>query len=188
MSSEDRNLIARAADGDSAAFSLITFRYRSRLERAGKLLLRSPEDAEDVAQETLARALLQLRRYRGAAEPSTWLHSIALNICRHWMRTGRRQVYTSDPALLERDCRRPWSTTGVLPRVLRRETDRILRLALECLTDAQRDAFVLHYLEGMPHESVARSLKTTIQGARALCHRARTALRARLRRHLVATG
>ncbi|MBI4564130.1 MAG: sigma-70 family RNA polymerase sigma factor [Planctomycetes bacterium] len=51
-----------------------------------------------------------------------------------------------------------------------------------------RDAFVLHYLEELSHEKVARILKTTTQGARALCHRARTALRAKLGRHLVATG
>jgi len=186
MGNDDRELMARAAQGDASAFARVAARYRGHLERVGFLRLGCAEAAEDVAQETLFRAMLQVRHYRGAANPLTWLHSIAVHVCHRWLERRKRHVFTSDASLFDRD--RGPAPFGVVPRVLRRETERLLRRALGSLTGPQRDAFVLHYLDELPHEAVARILNTSTQGVRALCHRARRTLRLRLARHFLFTA
>ena len=56
--------------------------YASDLQRFASYLCRHPEDAEDVAQNTLMKAAQHIEGFRGEASVRTWLHTIATNECR----------------------------------------------------------------------------------------------------------
>ena len=93
----DADLIARARQGDAAAFGELVDRHKSAVYRAALAALGSPADAEDAAQDVFVSAYQRLSSFRGDASFKTWLLSIAWNQAlnrrrsrtRWWGRTGQ---------------------------------------------------------------------------------------------------
>jgi len=70
-------LVERARQGDTRAFGELVDLHRSAVYRAALAALRSPADAEDVAQEAFVTAYRKLDGFRGEASFKTWLLAIA---------------------------------------------------------------------------------------------------------------
>lgn len=177
----DALLMERAKAGDTTPFALLFKRHADRIWRMAYMILHSSAAAEDVVQETFTRGLSHIDSYRGEAEPRAWFSSIALNLCRHYLRDKNKEAELADSAKLERGARvrRP-RTRGVLSSAIRRESHRLLAVALGYLTQAQREVFVLHYVDELPYEDVGRILEIRPGAARALAHRAKAVLQKRL--------
>ena len=75
-------LAARAKDGDRTALTVLVQRHEPRVRRLAGYLLDDPQDAEDAAQEALAKVLTRIEQFRGEARFGTWLHSLVVNTCR----------------------------------------------------------------------------------------------------------
>jgi len=71
------DLVEQARQGDTRAFGALVDRHRSAVYRAALAALRSPADAEDVAQEAFVTAYRKLDGFRGDASFKTWLLAIA---------------------------------------------------------------------------------------------------------------
>ena len=113
--------------------------------------LGSPDEAEDVAQETFLRAYRNRESFRHQAKPETWLYRIALNLCHDHFRKRRRQatdrlgdreVAVHDPA--QKDLEK------------RELLDRIL-IAVDALPERQRLVFTLRELEGLSYQEIAEA-------------------------------
>jgi len=93
----DAELVARAQQGDHAAFGELVDRHRRAVYRAALAALGSPADAEDAAQDAFISAYQRLGSFRGDASFKTWLLTIAWNqalnrrrsLIRWWRRTVR---------------------------------------------------------------------------------------------------
>jgi len=86
----DAELVARARQGDTAAFGELVDRHRAAVYRAAHAALGSASEAEDVAQEAFLAAYQKMATYRGEASFKTWLLTIA------WRRAlGRRRRLAS---------------------------------------------------------------------------------------------
>ncbi len=70
-----------ALAGDSAAFEALTEPYRHELLTHCYRILGSPQDAEDLVQETLLRAWRRLNTFEGRSSFRAWLYKIATNAC-----------------------------------------------------------------------------------------------------------
>jgi RNA polymerase sigma-70 factor (ECF subfamily) len=98
-------LIDRARRGDTEAFGDLVDRHRHSVYRAALAALRSPEEAEDVAQETFVTAYQKLGTYRAEASFKTWVVAIAWrkaldrrsSLSRWWRRTRPGQDATNEP-------------------------------------------------------------------------------------------
>ena len=73
----DLELVRRAQSGDTEAFGALVDRNRRAVFRAALAALRSPDEAEDVAQDTFVTAFQKLGHFRGDAAFRTWLLAIA---------------------------------------------------------------------------------------------------------------
>jgi RNA polymerase sigma-70 factor (ECF subfamily) len=73
----DAELVARARQGDTAAFGELVDRHRAAVYRAAQAALGSASEAEDVAQEAFLAAYRKMASYRGEASFKTWLLTIA---------------------------------------------------------------------------------------------------------------
>lgn len=165
---------------DRKAYEALFHAQVEKLRRMSYLFLHNAAAAEDAVQETFTFGLAKLHTYRGASRPDVWLYSIALNVCRAAYRKARVQEGQADTTRLDRG-RRPGSKPrGPLTSLLRRETASRLAIALGHLTDLQREAFILHYVEDLPYEAIAPILDVSTVGARGLAHRAKRVLRERL--------
>ena len=73
----DAELVARARQGDTAAFGELVDRHRAAVYRAAHAALGSASEAEDVAQDAFLAAYRKMATYRGEASFKTWLLTIA---------------------------------------------------------------------------------------------------------------
>jgi RNA polymerase sigma-70 factor (ECF subfamily) len=78
---DDRELMARVAKEDEAAFTEIVGRYGGRLLAVAQRLLGSRADAEDAVQRALWQCYTGARGYRPQWAVSTWLYRILTNVC-----------------------------------------------------------------------------------------------------------
>ena len=77
----DENELIRAAQaGDRAAFEELVRAYDQGVLRLAMNMLRSPEDAHDVYQETFLRVYRNLGSFRFDSSFQTWLYRIAVNL------------------------------------------------------------------------------------------------------------
>jgi RNA polymerase sigma-70 factor (ECF subfamily) len=150
---------------------------RERLGRMAFLFLHEENAVEDALQETFTLGLAHLHTFRAESRFDVWLYSIALNVCRQAYRKARTQQRLSD-ARRKNNGRR--ASRGPLTSLIRREQASRLAVALGFLTDLQREAFVLHYVEELPYDAIAPMLGVSVVGARGLAHRARSVLRSKL--------
>jgi len=175
------DLMSRAMAGDSAAYGELFEKYRERISRMAYAIVHDQAAAEDVVQETFLKGLDRIATYRAEAAPRAWFSSIALNVCRHRLREGKREAERAGERQLDGG-RRLWRprTRGAATKVVQQENNRLLAVALGFLTEAQREVFVLHYDQGLAYEEIAQIVGIRPGAARALAHRAKAALRDKL--------
>ena len=97
MTSTDEELVARSIRGDADSFNQLILRWERPIFALAYRTIGREEEARDVCQETFLRAFRALPRFRGQAKFSSWLYSIALNLCRDWMRKERRAPTVQAP-------------------------------------------------------------------------------------------
>src|SRR5438094_10134035 len=90
MTWTDEELVARSISGDADSFNELVLRWERPIYALAYRTIGREEDARDVCQETFLRAYRALPGFRGQAKFSSWLYRIALNLCRGWVRRGRR--------------------------------------------------------------------------------------------------
>ena len=168
---DERRLIARAQSGDTAAFRTLVERHQARAHALALRILRSPSDAEEVAQDAFVRAWTALPGFRGESTFATWLHRIVA-----------RRAFDRVQVLKNRRAReRP--DEGLPEPAAPAADDDTLRAAklqtlIAGLTAAQRAAVTLYYYEGRSVEDVAHVLGMPENTVKTHLLRARAALRA----------
>ncbi len=181
LSPEQQALLDRAKAGDHEAYGELFEGYADRIRRMASLVLPPHFSAEDVVQETFVRGLLRLESYRGEGDLCSWLITIAINICRHQLRTPKRKMELSCEEALDREQHfGRVRSRGIVTKAIQKEDNRLLRLAMGYLTEAQREVFVLHYQDGLAYDEIGRILDMRAGAARALAHRAKATLRLKL--------
>ena len=75
----EQDLIARVQRGQNELFYELVRPYERRVYAAAFAILRNETDAEDVAQEAMLKAFVNIRQFRAEARFSTWLIQITVN-------------------------------------------------------------------------------------------------------------
>jgi RNA polymerase sigma-70 factor (ECF subfamily) len=180
MADADAELAARALAGEAGAFDELVRRHRPRLVRTIALLIGDADEAESLAQETLTRVYAQLADFETGRPFGPWLHGIALNLCRNHLRDRARRARPTAPDRLGEAAAAEGRRQGVLSGILRREAgDHTLR-AIGELPEVLREAFVLHFVEGLDYAEMSRITGVAAGTLRVRSHRARTLLRSSL--------
>jgi RNA polymerase sigma-70 factor (ECF subfamily) len=141
------DLLAAAARGDEPAFARLVDFYYPHCLRCARNLLGERADAEDAVQDAFIRAHRALPAYEHRQRFGAWLYRIVLNCCRSRYAASRRarELTSAEvPAALSAPGS-PWD--GAWEQRLER--------GLAELPPAQREAFLLHYVEGLGYEEMA---------------------------------
>lgn len=157
--------------------------YSEDLRQYASYLCRHPEDAEDVAQNTLLKAAQHIEGFRGEASVRTWLHTIATNECR-MMR--RRTTSDSLDELLTTAVAAGASIDVNSPEIrpdeaaVAAEARRTVVAALKRLPDNHQRVLFLRDGCGLRSAEVASLLDTTVPATKSTLYRARRGLRREL--------
>src|SRR5579871_3001947 len=95
---DEAELIRAAQKGDECAFEELVRTYDQSVLRLALNLLRSPEDANDIYQETFLRVYKNLHSFRFDCSFHTWLYRIVTNLCLDALR--KRRVRREEPTML----------------------------------------------------------------------------------------
>lgn len=146
------------------------------LLRFARSLVRDPQRAEDLTQETLVRALERAESFRGDSGLATWLHRIAHNLAVDQARR-RREVPVEDLAdEVEARWRDDAYTVDAAEVVARAETRAELEDALIRLPVLYRAMVVLHDAEGLTVAQVADIAQISLPAAKQRLRRGRMML------------
>jgi RNA polymerase sigma-70 factor (ECF subfamily) len=173
----DADVIARVLAGDTQAFSRLVARYQRALYRHAVAIVLDHDTAGDMVQDAFVRAYVNLRDCRDRMRFRAWLFQTLRNRCfDHLKEAARRNLPLDAAAPIEDPADGPMAL--VERRALRSEIER----ALAQLPAAQREAFVMHYVDDMPYEAMADLLGTSVSAVKMRALRAREVLSALLRR------
>ncbi len=161
---------------------------RPQLERVAMNMMRCREDAEDIVQESVLKALRFLPRFRRDARLDTWLHAIVVNTARDWLRLRRQRAKTS----LETESEE-WDDTLVLDfphpgddpeeSCSRHELLRLLHEEIRSLDPVYQRPIQLCDLDGRSYREAALMLKLSGPAMKARLFRGRRLLKSKLLRH-----
>jgi len=82
-----------ARQGDRQAFNRLVLRYQNMIVSLCNHLLGNKNDGDDAAQDAFVKAYLQIGTFRGDARFSTWLYTIAVNVCRNRQRSFWQRLF-----------------------------------------------------------------------------------------------
>ena len=160
MLNDEPKLVAAARRGDVASFEALIRPYQPKIFRLILALAENRDDAEDALQETLLHAFRALPRFRGDASFGTWLHRVALNTTRNWMRT---QVRASSTRMAERLVHVGASASAPIDdELLADERRHLVRRALLRLPEHYQNALLLRHYRDMSYEEIARVLDVPV--------------------------
>ncbi len=91
----DQQQITLALKGDARAFSVLIDRYKHMVFTMALQIVKSREDAEEVAQDTFLKAFKALKTYKGDAKFSTWLYKIAYYRSLDYLKKNKRSIKTT---------------------------------------------------------------------------------------------
>ena len=183
----DGALVEAARRHDPDAFEEIVRRYGERIFRLAQKITRNREDAEEVSQDSFARAFLHVDTFRGDSRFSTWLCSIATNQALMKLRArGRREmrhVYPDAPEDIQFCAEVADDTPTPEQQYSQKELQRILSSAMEELPMASREVLQLRELEERSTAETARILGLSISAVKSRMLRGRQRLRQALPKH-----
>jgi RNA polymerase sigma-70 factor (ECF subfamily) len=177
VSIETEELVRRCQRGDELAIGALIRRYQNYVFRLCFLVMRSEQDAEDMAQETFIRAFRALPRFevREGASFEAWLYRIAVNACRSRMRRKWYQVLpwpSPAPDVVAEPEAQPDR------QVIKDERRNEVLEAIDSLGEKHRLVVILRYYAGLSNEEIAQTLSIPSGTVRSRLHTARQRLKA----------
>ena len=161
-------------------------RYHSSVFNLCMRLLGNREEAEDITQDVFVRAHKAYHRFRGDANPGTWLYRIAVNLSLNHQRRQKRLRWVSLDVFLEQRGGSSLADQGMLPGDVmeRSERESIVQKAINRLPERQRVALILSRYEGLSYRQIAETMDSTVPSVESLLHRAKLNLSKRLKPYM----
>lgn len=175
----DDELVRRSLAGEASAFAQLVEKHQRLVFGVALSGARDVAQAEDVAQQAFVEAWRDLPRLRDRTRVGSWIAGIARNLGRRWDRhTARRRKRETSAIDAHETVPTPLDST------LERETQSVVREALEEIPAAYREALVLYYVHGRSIAEVAAGLGIKEDLVKQRLSRGRRALRASLETRL----
>jgi RNA polymerase sigma-70 factor (ECF subfamily) len=186
----DADLMLRVKRGDTAAFEELVEKYKQPVLNLVYRTLRDATEAEDLAQNVFVQVFKSADRYRVEARFSTWLFTIARNLCLNEIRRRSRHPAESldaaenpedDSTGRQFEDRKSSSAPDLL---LRDELTSKVESALATLPENQRTAILLFKEKDMSYEEISKILDCSLSATKSLIHRGRETLKQKLKPYL----
>ena len=186
----DAALMLRVNQGDTAAFTELVEKYRQPVMNVVFRILRDATEAEDLAQNVFVQVYKSAHRYEISARFSTWLFTIARNLCLNEIRRRSRHPAESldathadddDQPLRQYEDKKNFSPPESL---LHGELAQQIEVALADLPENQRTAILLCRQSEMSYEEISAVLGCSLSATKSLIHRGRETLKAKLKPYL----
>jgi len=186
----DAALMLRVTQGDGEAFAELVDKYKQAIVNFLYRNLRDLEEAEDLAQTVFLQVYKSAARYRVEAKFTTWLYTIARNLCLNEIRRRSRHPAESlDAAIDPGEAMSPRQfedgrAAAADDQLLQGELTAKVQEALDALPENQRTAILMFKEQELSYEEISAVLGCSLSATKSLIHRGREALKERLKPYL----
>ncbi len=162
-----------------AAFEALYDRYQKRLFHFILRFARERSLAEDILQETFLRLLKDKKRFRKDSRFSTYLFTIARNLCLDTLKSWeRKHVFISQENHIEKAADKSKGPDKILEETEMRKN---IQSAIEALPADQREVLILSKYSGLSYDEIARIVGSTTAAAKQKAYRAMLSLTQKLK-------
>ncbi len=91
----DLELVQASLNGSRQALETLILRHQPFIYNVALKMIMSPQDAEDVTQEVLVKAITNLSQFQGKSAFRTWLYRIVFNYILNMRKRSKEEVFTS---------------------------------------------------------------------------------------------
>ncbi|AKJ65179.1 RNA polymerase sigma factor [Kiritimatiella glycovorans] len=181
----DAELVRRVQQGDAGAYEDLVRRHHARIYGLVYNMTSNREDAEDLTQEIFLKAYRSLSRFQGRSSFYTWLYRIALNMTINYRKKrNRKQALSLDEMVGEVKTDPAYTRLHADESPFRNanisEFQKKLNSALQSLSDKHRTVVVLHDIQGLPHNEIAKIVGCSVGTVRSRLFYARQILQGKL--------
>ena len=186
----DAALMLRVKRGDRAAFAALVDKYKQPLLNFIFRTLRDETEAEDLAQNVFLQVYKSRDRYERTAKFTTWLFTIARNLCLNELRRRSRHPAESIEEMHaehEDQPRQQYEDKAHIAapeKLLHGELAQKIEEALAELPENQRTAILLCRQDELSYEEIAKILDCSLSATKSLIHRGRETLKEKLKPYL----
>ncbi len=180
----------RVKRGDRAAFTELVEKYKQPVVNFVFRSLRDEAESEDLAQNVFLQVYKSRARYQQTARFSTWLFTIARNLCLNELRRRSRHPAESleeTHAEHEDQPRQQFEDKSQIAppdNLLHLELAKKIEEALAELPENQRSAILLCRQDELSYEEIASILNCSLSATKSLIHRGRETLKEKLKPYL----
>jgi len=167
----------KAAEGDYRAFETLVQRHKQRIVANCRYISRSPNDAEDLAQEVFVKAFFALRRFESRAMFKTWLHRIKINHCLNDLKKREGKTFLDID-----DSDRPVVDPHAEKAAGARDEREEIGFVLDSMNDTLRVALIMRDMDELSYQEIADELKIGLSATKMRIKRAREEFRDRYNR------
>ncbi len=174
---EEAAIIADVLDGNRDRFRLLVQRHQRSLTATIRQLVRSPDEAEDLAQQSFLDAFDALGRFDASRRFSTWLFRIGINNAKDWLKSHKRRECQLDAPVASDTAAFAGNVPGPeRAAAARQRLDRVSE-ALDQLPVQFREVIILKDVQGMSYGEIHEILGYPITTPKIRAVRGRAALR-----------
>jgi RNA polymerase sigma factor (sigma-70 family) len=186
---EEKALVGRARRGDLAAYDELVRRYQERIYATVYHMTSNHEDANDLAQEAFIKAFQALKSFKGGSSFYTWVYRIAVNKTINFLKQRRNRSHMSLDDLDFNAEHDPDLVALISDKTPRREAglselQEKLNAAMQKLSEPHRLVVVLHDVQGLSHEEIAKIMDCNVGTVRSRLFYARQQLQGYLSDYL----
>lgn len=189
---QDLELVRRCQQGDEKAFGQLVSRYQRKVYTIALSMVKSPDDAMDIAQEAFIKVHRYIGNFQGSSSFYTWLYRIIVNLCIDHMRRSGKFVSaefderTHDREQDEREVCVLSSDLGNNPSrtIGRKELAEQIRRAIDQLPPYHKAVIEMREIEGMSYAEMAKAMRVSKGTIMSRLHHARHKLQRILKDYL----
>jgi RNA polymerase sigma-70 factor (ECF subfamily) len=180
----------RVKQGDVHAFEELVDRYKQPVAGLIYRMIGDLHEAQDLCQTVFLQVYKSARRYRENAKFSTWLYTIARNLCLNEIRRRSRRPTESlervSPTTGDEVRREVQDDEGRNPvdQILELELEQKIQQTLAGLPENQRMAVLLYRQEDLSYEEISEIIGCSLSATKSLIFRARETLKQKLKPYL----
>lgn len=175
----DNELISKVLSGDQQAYAGLVSRYQSYVFTLALRMVKSREDAEEVAQDSFIKAYKYLADFKGASKFSTWLYTIVNNTAISFLRKKKVEIHSLDNEKVFEVADSKESGIGA-NMIEQKSKMAMVNEAIAMLNPDDAQIITLFYKAEQSLEETAQILGIEINAAKVRLYRARTRLKEKM--------
>lgn len=178
----DKEIINRVLQGEQNAYAQLVSRYQGYVFTLVLRMVKTREDAEEVAQDVFIKAYRSLADFRGESKFSTWLYTITNTTCITFLRKKKLEVHSLDNERVFEVADSKDSGFSA-NQVEQKSRLHMVHQAIDMLSPDDAEIITLFYKAEQNLEEIARILGLEPNTAKVRLHRARGRLKEKMEKH-----